>query len=370
MPRTPNTRFPKKKSGVPGPRTPVSRFPEKFWSTRAPDSRLQIFRKILEYPGPGLQTPGFQKKSGVPGPRTPDSRFPEKVWSTGAQTPDFQKKTGVPGPRTPDSRFPEKIWSTGAPDSRLQISRKNLEYPRPQTPDYRLQNLESRSRYSRFFLEIWSLESGGTPDWSLESGGTPDFFWKSGVWSPAPRYSRFFLEIWSLESGILQIFSGNLSLESPPLPKPPSRGQMCGSWGGGGEHIYIYIYMYIGGELYHVFDEVLYRDSIGPILGPFQSYLGAISVLSWGHFSLILGPFQPYLGVISALSWGHFSLILGPFQPYLGGHFNLILGPFQPYLGGHVSCRGRSLFRSLSLRCSTSPYKSPDKPQKPFQNTP
>ena len=33
------------------------------------------------------------------------------------------------GGGTPDSRFPEKIWSTRAPDSRIQISRKNLEYP-------------------------------------------------------------------------------------------------------------------------------------------------------------------------------------------------------------------------------------------------
>ena len=58
-------------------------------------------------------------------------------------------------------------------------------------------------------LQIFSgnLESG------VRGPGTPDFFWKSGVWSP-------------------------------PLPKPPSRGQMCGSWGGG-EHIYIYIYIYI-----------------------------------------------------------------------------------------------------------------------------
>ena len=177
----------------------------------------------------------------------------------GLQTPDFQKKSGVPGPRTPDSRFPEKIWSTPdsglqisvPPDSRLQISRKNLEYlqtpdsrfpkksgvPGLWTPDSGVCNLESGAAstpdffwksgvwspgpgYSRFFLEIWSLESGARVlqifSGNLESGvrgpGTPDFFWKSGVWSPGPGYSRFFLEIWSLESGarVLQIFSGNL----------------------------------------------------------------------------------------------------------------------------------------------------------------
>ena len=168
--------------------------------------------------GGGLQTPDFQKKSGVPGPRTPDSRFPEKIWSTPRlQTPDSR----FPYPQTPDSRFPEKIWST----SRLQTPdfQKNLEYR-----DSGLQILESGvwgREHSRFFLEIWSLESGapvlqtfsgnlesgvrgpGTPDFFWKSGvwspgpGTPDFFWKSGVWSPGPGYSRFFLEIWSLESG-------------------------------------------------------------------------------------------------------------------------------------------------------------------------
>ena len=199
-----------------------------------PDSRLQISRQKLEYRGPGLQTPDFQKKSGpdsrfpeksgVRGPRrTPDSRFPEKIWSTrgpGLQTPDFQTKTGVPGPRTPDSRFPEKTWST--PDSRFP-EKSRVRGPR-RTPDSRfpekiwstrgprLQITDSRiwspgPWYSRFFLEIWSLESGGTPDffwksgvWSLEvlqifsgdlesgvrGSGTPDIFWKSGVWSPPP----------------------------------------------------------------------------------------------------------------------------------------------------------------------------------------
>ena len=186
-----------------------------FWEGR--DSRLQISRKNLEYP------------------QTPDSRFPEKIWSTSRlQTPDFQKNPGVP------------------PDSRLQISRKNLEYrdpglqilesviwslePRvlqifsgnlesgvrgPGTPDFFWKSgvWSPGPRYSRFFLEIWSLESGA-PVLQIFSGnqsgvrgpGTPDFFWKSGVWSPGPRYSRFFLEIWSLESGaaVLQIFSGNL----------------------------------------------------------------------------------------------------------------------------------------------------------------
>ena len=212
--------------------------------------------------GGGLQTPDFQKKSGVPGPRTPDSRFPEKIWSTPRlqtpdfrtprlQTPDFQKKSGVP------------------PDSRLQISKKNLEYrdsglqilesviwslgPRvlqifsgnlesgvrgPGTPDFFWKSgvWSPGPLYSRFFLEIWSLESGapvlqifsgnlesgvrgpGTPDFFWKSGvwspgrGYSRFFWKSGVWSPGRGYSRFFLEIWSLESGawVLQIFSGNL----------------------------------------------------------------------------------------------------------------------------------------------------------------
>ena len=133
-----------KKSGVPGPRIPDSRFPEKTWSTGAPDSRLQISRKNLEYRGPGLQTPDFQKNLEYRGP--------------GLQTPDFQKESGVPGP----------------PDSRLQTPESGVQGPG--TPDF-FWNLESGVwRYSRFFLEIWSLESGGTTD----------FFWKSGVWSPAP----------------------------------------------------------------------------------------------------------------------------------------------------------------------------------------
>ena len=251
-----------KKSGVPGPRTPDSRFPEKiwstgardsrlqisrkiFWSTGAPDSRLQISRKNLEYRGPGLQTPDFRKKSGVPGPRTPDSRFPEK-------------NLEYLGPQTPDSRFPEKIWSTGAPDSRLQISRKNwstrsprLQTPdfqkksgvpaapdsRLQTPDYRLQNLESRVAVLQIFSG--NLESG------VRGAGTPDFFWKSGVWSlgvlqifsgnlesGVGGYSRFFLEIWSLESPPSQ----------NPLPRP-----IVWIMGGGGEHIYIYIYFFFFG---------------------------------------------------------------------------------------------------------------------------
>ena len=188
--------------------------------------------------GGGLQTPDFQKKSGVP----PDSRL-----QISRKNMEY---------RAPDSRLQisRKNLEYGAPDSRLQISRKNLEYRDPGLQILEsviwslgprvLQifsgNLESGvwgPGYSRFFLEIWSLESGapGTPDffwksgvwspgpwysrffleiWSLESGapGTPDFFWKSGVWSPGPGYSRSFLEIWSLESGapVLQIFSGNL----------------------------------------------------------------------------------------------------------------------------------------------------------------
>ena len=195
--------------GLQTPRTPDSRFPEKIWSTGAPDSRLQISRENLEYPGP-------------------DSRFPEKIWSTGApdsrlqisrknleyrgpglQTPDFQKKSGVPGPRTPDSRFPEKIWSTRGP--RLQITDSRIWSP--------------GSRYSRFFWKsgVWSLEilqifSGNLESgvWSLEVLQIFSGNLESGVWG----YSRFFLEIWSLESR--------------PSQNQPSRGQMCGSWGGGG----------------------------------------------------------------------------------------------------------------------------------------
>ena len=181
-----------KKSGVPGPRTPVSRFPEKIWSTGAPDSRLQISRKNLEYRGPGLQT---QKNLEYPGPQTPDSRFPEKIWSTRGprlQTPDFQKESGVPGPQTPDSR---------------------------------LQNLQSRAP------------------------GTPDFFWKSGGW----RYFRLFLEIWSLESAGTPDFSGSLesggmeiwSLESRPPPKTRLPEVKCVDYGGGRACIYIYIIIYV-----------------------------------------------------------------------------------------------------------------------------
>ena len=177
----------------------------------APDSRLQISRKNLEYP----QTPD----SRFPHPQTPDSRFPEKIWSTSRlQTPDFKKKSGLPGLWTPDSGV------------------CNLESGAASTPDFFWKSgvWSLGSRYSRFFLEIWSLESGARVlqifSGNLESGvrgpGTPDFFWKSGVWSPGPGYSRFFLEIWSpgpghsrffleiwsLESGarVLQIFSGNL----------------------------------------------------------------------------------------------------------------------------------------------------------------
>ena len=178
--QTPNFQ---KKSGVPGPRTPDAKFPEKIWSTRAPDSRLQISRKNLEYPGPGLQTPDFQKKSGVPGPWTPDSGVCN-LESGAADTPDFFWKSGVWSP--PGTPFWKSgVWSPGP-------------------------------RYSRFFLEIWSPGPRVLQFFSgnLESRGpgTPDFFWKSGVWSPGPRYSRFFLEIWSLESGarVLQILSGNL----------------------------------------------------------------------------------------------------------------------------------------------------------------
>ena len=230
----------RKKSGVP----PDSRLQI---SRKNLDSRLQISRKNLEYRGPGLQTPDFQKNLEYRGPGLQTSRKNLEYGDPRLQTPDFQKKSGVPGPWIPDSRFPEKIWSTGAPDSRLQISRKNLEYLGPQTPDYRLQNLESRVpvlqifsgnlefgvwRYSRFFLEIWSLESGGTPD----------FFWKSGVWS---------LEVLQISSGNLEsgvwgysrFFSENLESGVPPLPKPAfPRPNVWIMGGGGGEHIYIYTY--------------------------------------------------------------------------------------------------------------------------------
>ena len=177
--------------------TPDSRFPEKIWSTRAPDSRLQISRKNLEYP----QTPD----SRFPYPQTPDSRFPEKNLEY-LQTPDsrFPKKSGVPGLWTPDSGV------------------CNLESGAASTPDFFWKSgvWSPGPGYSRFFLEIWSLEPGAPVlqifSGNLESGVrgpcTPDFFWKSGVWSPGRGYSRFFLEIWSLESGawVLQIFSGNL----------------------------------------------------------------------------------------------------------------------------------------------------------------
>ena len=87
----------------------------------------------------------------------------------GLQTPDFQNESGVP------------------PDSRLQISRINLEYRGPG-----LQNLESvvwrlGSRYSRFTPEIWSLESG-VPVLQIHSGNL-----ESGVRGP-----------------VLQIHPGNL----------------------------------------------------------------------------------------------------------------------------------------------------------------
>ena len=113
----------------------------------------------MEYRGPGLQTPDFQKKSGVPGPRTPDSRFPEK--------------SGVPGPRTPDSRFPEKIWSTGAPDSRLPTSRKNLEYRGPglQTPDFQKKSGVPAAPDARLQIFRKNLEYPGhqTPDYRLQN---------------------------------------------------------------------------------------------------------------------------------------------------------------------------------------------------------
>ena len=206
--------------------------------------------------GPGLQTPDFQKNLEY---LAPDSRLQisrKNLESTPRlQTPDFRKTSGVPGPRTPDSRFPEKIWSTGAPDSRLQISRKNLEYL--QTPDSRLQTPESgvQGPGLQIFLEIWSLESGGTPD----------FFWKSGVWSLEVlqissgnlesgvwRYSRFLLEISSLESGGTPDFFWKSGVWSPPPRKTRLAEAKCVDHGGGGASIYIYIYIHIYGSVSRV----------------------------------------------------------------------------------------------------------------------
>ena len=151
-----------------------------------PDSRLQISRKNLEY----LQTP--------------DSRFPEKIWSTTRlQTPDFQKKSGVPGPWTPDSGVCNlESEAAGTPDFFWKSGVWSLGPPR--TPDFFWKSGVWGRGYSRFFLEIWSLESGA-PVLQIFSGNL-----ESGVWGPGTP--DFFLEIWSLESGarVLQIFSGNL----------------------------------------------------------------------------------------------------------------------------------------------------------------
>ena len=91
---------------------------------------------------------------------------------------------------TPDFFWKSGVWSLGP--RVLQIFSGNLE------------SGVWGPGYSRFFLEIWSLESGA-PVLQIFSGNL-----ESGV--RGPRYSRFFLEIWSLESGapVLQIFSGNL----------------------------------------------------------------------------------------------------------------------------------------------------------------
>ena len=120
-------------------------------------------------------------------PQTPDSRFPEKIWSTTKlQTPDFQKKSGVPGPCTPDSGVCNlESGAAGTPDFFWKSGVWSLGPPG--TPEFFLEiwSLESGAPwYSRFFLEIWSLESG--------AAGTPDFFWKSGVWSPGPGTPDFF----------------------------------------------------------------------------------------------------------------------------------------------------------------------------------
>ena len=107
--------------------------------------------------GAGLQTPDpGQKKSGVRGRGTPD--FFWKSGVRGPGTPDFFWKSGVWSPRPRYSRFFLEIWSLESGASVLQ-------------------NLESGARYSRFFLEIWSLESGAR---------VLQIFWKSGVWSPGP----------------------------------------------------------------------------------------------------------------------------------------------------------------------------------------
>ena len=69
--------------------------------------------------GGGLQTPDFQKKSGVP----PDSRLQISRKNLEYRAPDsrlqISRKNLEYGARTPDSRFPEKIWSTGTLDSRF-----------------------------------------------------------------------------------------------------------------------------------------------------------------------------------------------------------------------------------------------------------
>ena len=217
--------------------------------------------------GGGLQTPDSQKKSRVC--RTPDSRFPEK---------------NLEYPQTPDSRFPEKIWSTRAPDSRLQISRKKSGVP----PDSRLQisrkNLEYRDPGLQILESvIWSLGPRVLQIFSgnLESGvrgpGTPEFFWKSGVWRAGPRYSRFFLEIWSLESGapVLQIFSGNLEsgVRGPGTPDFFWKSGV-GSPGPGYSRIFLEIWcLEFGARVLQILVEIWSRESGARVLQIFSGNL-------------------------------------------------------------------------------------------------
>ena len=159
---------------------------------------MYIYIYICSPPPPMIHTFGLGK-AGFGRGGTPDSRFPENIWSTPRlQTPDFQKKSGVP------------------PDSRLQISRKNLEYH--QTPDSRFpeKNLEYRDPGLQILESvIWSL---GPRVLQIFSGNLESGVWgprvlqifsgnlESGVWGRG--YSRFFLEISRLQTPDFQKKSG------------------------------------------------------------------------------------------------------------------------------------------------------------------
>ena len=206
----------KKTTGVPGPRTQ--------------ENGLQILESgapiipIL----PILQIYSGNLESGVWG----CSRFVLEIWSLGSGgTPDLFWKSGYPGP--------QKMWSTL--DSRLQISRKKkLEYRGRglQKTDLEIWSLGSGGTPDLFWKSgvcskkprVWVPRAPKNP--GLQ---TPDFQKKkreyrspglqktdSRFWSPGPRYSRFILEISSLESGVLQIRSGNLQSGVPPSQNPTS----------------------------------------------------------------------------------------------------------------------------------------------------